>query len=219
MISSRPAPSGEAMGTSAAAWLARFQNRLRRSRAPSRPPSIIPDARRTALTAPALEPLTASKSIWASSSNRSRTPQVNAPNDPPPCSARLSVSGGQGAGRLARRRRAGFRRAIPSSGLIASATAGLGGAAGTPAGRRLGSTALASGSTSPGTVANASGGPSAGDFKSVRASLAERMSFWRGSTGGRSVVDPSATGSARVSSAGSGAKRPRVALRNVASAF
>src|SRR5580658_1784210 len=53
-------------------------------------PLVRPDARSAALMAPALEPLTAVnlRRFWAtSSSSRSRTPQVNAPCDPPPCSA------------------------------------------------------------------------------------------------------------------------------------
>jgi hypothetical protein len=38
--------------------------------------------------APALAPLTASKETLSSSSSRSSTPHVKAPNAPPPCSAR-----------------------------------------------------------------------------------------------------------------------------------
>src|SRR5208337_47718 len=57
----------------------------------------------TALTAPALEPLTASKPISGSSSRRSSTPQVKAPNEPPPWSARESVFGGHEPGARADR--------------------------------------------------------------------------------------------------------------------
>lgn len=99
MTSSRPAVSGEFGDASEAAWLTRRQKFASFARAPSRPPSIIPAASRTALTAPALDPLTASNAIPGSSSKRSRTPQVKAPNDPPPWSASESFSGGQGAGR------------------------------------------------------------------------------------------------------------------------
>ena len=72
-----------------------LQNRLSRVRAPSRPPSTKPDARSTPLTAPALAPLIASISQFGSSRSRSRTPQVNAPNEPPPCNAKDSRGGGQ----------------------------------------------------------------------------------------------------------------------------
>src|SRR5579863_9785102 len=91
------APSSEAndaFGRKAADWLMRFQNRSSRPFAAARP-SIRPEASSTALTAPALAPLTASKSTSASSSRRSSTPAVNAPNEPPPCSARDSRGGGQ----------------------------------------------------------------------------------------------------------------------------
>jgi len=73
----------------------RRQNPRSRARAPSRPPSTKPDARSTPLTAPALAPLIASTSQSGSSSSRSRTPQVNAPNEPPPCKAKDSRRGGQ----------------------------------------------------------------------------------------------------------------------------
>src|ERR1700677_4667246 len=84
----------EAFGRKAADWLMRFQNRSSRAFAAARP-SIRPEASSTALTAPALAPLTASKSTSASSSRRSSTPAANAPNEPPPCSARDSRGGGQ----------------------------------------------------------------------------------------------------------------------------
>ena len=59
----------------------------------------MPAAISTALTAPALAPLIASKPISGSSKSRSRTPQVKAPNEPPPCKASESLSGGHfGAG-------------------------------------------------------------------------------------------------------------------------
>ncbi len=73
----------------------RRQNRRSRVRAPSWPPSTKPDARSTPLTAPALAPLIASISQAGSSRSRSRTPQVNAPNEPPPCKAKDSRRGGQ----------------------------------------------------------------------------------------------------------------------------
>ena len=60
------------------------------SRAASGPPVTSPEARATALTAPALVPVTASRSKRSASRRRSRTPQVKAPCDPPPCSARPS---------------------------------------------------------------------------------------------------------------------------------
>src|SRR5262245_56719610 len=53
------------------------------------PPSARPAASATALTAPALVPLSQPGSIVASSSSRSSTPQVKAPCAPPPSSARL----------------------------------------------------------------------------------------------------------------------------------
>src|SRR4051795_1729110 len=63
------------------------QNRSRLARASSGPPWAKPDARRTAFMVPALAPLTASKVMVSSWSSRSSTPQVNAPKEPPPCSA------------------------------------------------------------------------------------------------------------------------------------
>jgi len=56
------------------------------------------------LTAPALAPLIASISQFGSSSSRSRTPQVNAPNEQPPCNARDSRRGGQQVRLWAKRR-------------------------------------------------------------------------------------------------------------------
>ena len=73
----------------------RVQNRMRSARAPSRPPWTRPQASSTALTAPALAPLMVSKSKVSCSSRRSRTPQVKAENEPPPCRARDSRRGGQ----------------------------------------------------------------------------------------------------------------------------
>src|SRR3979409_1892879 len=73
----------------------RFQKRSSFSRARFRPPSTRPHARSTALTAPALAPLIVSRLIVGSCNNLSRTPQVKAPNDPPPCNARESCLGGQ----------------------------------------------------------------------------------------------------------------------------
>src|SRR5262245_10741399 len=62
------------------------------ARAAARPPSARPAASATALTAPALVPLSQPGSIVSSSSSRSSTPQVKAPCAPPPSSARLSRS-------------------------------------------------------------------------------------------------------------------------------
>ncbi len=96
------------------------QKRRSRIRAPSRPPSTKPDARSTPLTAPALAPLMASMSQSSSSSSRSRTPQVNAPNEPPPCKAKDSRRGGQV--RLSAKRRfcqALFCQMLPSFGASA----------------------------------------------------------------------------------------------------
>src|SRR5262249_46407576 len=59
------------------------------TRAAARPPSARPAASATALTAPALVPLSQPGSIVSSSSSRSSTPQVKAPCAPPPSSARL----------------------------------------------------------------------------------------------------------------------------------
>src|ERR1700689_3317600 len=86
--------ANEAFGRKAADWLMRFQKSSSRAFAAVRP-SIRPEASSTALTAPALAPLTASRSTSASSSSRSSTPAVNAPNEPPPCSASESRRGGQ----------------------------------------------------------------------------------------------------------------------------
>src|SRR5262249_6159374 len=60
------------------------------ARASTRPPSARPAASATALTAPALVPLSQPSSIVSSSSSRSSTPQVKAPCAPPPSSAKLS---------------------------------------------------------------------------------------------------------------------------------
>src|SRR6516225_4302371 len=60
--------------------------------AAARPPSARPAASATALTAPALVPLSQPGSIVSSSSSRSSTPQVKAPCAPPPSRARLSRS-------------------------------------------------------------------------------------------------------------------------------
>src|SRR5690348_3838957 len=62
------------------------------ARAAARPPSARPAASATALTAPALVPLSQPGSIVSSSSSRSSAPQVKAPCAPPPSSARLSRS-------------------------------------------------------------------------------------------------------------------------------
>jgi hypothetical protein len=91
------------------------------------------------LTAPALAPLMASMSQSGSSSSRSRTPQVNAPNEPPPCKAKDSRRGGQV--RLSAKRRfcqALFCQMLPGvsagSGFsVAGCSAGLLGGAGASA--------------------------------------------------------------------------------------
>ena len=59
-------------------------------RAPARPPTVQPCSRMAAFMAPALVPLTASTISRSSSSSASSTPQVKAPCEPPPCSARLT---------------------------------------------------------------------------------------------------------------------------------
>ena len=56
-----------------------------------------PCARATAFMAPALVPLTPSNCHWPSSSSASSTPQVSAPCEPPPCSARFRRGRGRAA--------------------------------------------------------------------------------------------------------------------------
>src|SRR5476649_1417104 len=65
------------------------QNALSSARAPSGPFLAQPCMKMTAFMAPALVPLSASISRRPSSTRASRTPQVKAPCDPPPCKARL----------------------------------------------------------------------------------------------------------------------------------
>src|SRR5207302_2066893 len=93
-------PAGENPPTSIserndASLVIRVQNRRKRDCAALRPPSTSPQASSTALTDPALAPLMASRSQSGSSKSRSRTPQVKAPNEPPPCKASDSFRGGQ----------------------------------------------------------------------------------------------------------------------------
>ncbi len=95
--------AGEKPPTSISAWneaspVMRFQNCASCSRAASRPPPARPEASSAALIAPALAPLIVSKSTPGSSSKRSITPQENAENVPPPCSASDSLRGGQTRG-------------------------------------------------------------------------------------------------------------------------
>src|SRR3954467_6808874 len=71
--------------------LSRSEERSRRRRASGLPPARRPAARMTAFPPPALAPLTASNVRFPSSSKRSRTPQVKAPRDPPPWSARAQL--------------------------------------------------------------------------------------------------------------------------------
>ena len=77
------------IGENCAESLIAFQNRPSASRAPSGPPRSWPSANTTAFIAPALVPLIPRIDSRLSSSSRSSTPQVSAPCDPPPCSARL----------------------------------------------------------------------------------------------------------------------------------
>jgi hypothetical protein len=85
-------------------WATWRQNLSRASRAPSGPPTVSPSASTAAFIAPELVALTPSTIIRRSSSRRSRTPQVNAPCAPPPCSARLicftGISKSQGRERV-----------------------------------------------------------------------------------------------------------------------
>ena len=80
-------------GLNAAADATRSQYASRAARAPDAPPLVQPSASTAAFMAPAEVPEMAS--IWShgSSSRRSRTPQVKAPCEPPPCRAR-SISNG-----------------------------------------------------------------------------------------------------------------------------
>src|SRR5215217_5392043 len=73
-----------APGFGGAIWLDRSQKWSRRRRASAFPPAKRPAATVTAFTAPALAPLRASNVRSSSSSRRSRTPQANAPREPPP---------------------------------------------------------------------------------------------------------------------------------------
>src|SRR5215472_9006947 len=89
MISSGPRRSG----LSRAASDTRFQNCSSATRACGGPPAASPSAITTAFIAPAEVPETPSKRSHDSSSRRSRTPQVNAPCAPPPCSPRSTDTG------------------------------------------------------------------------------------------------------------------------------
>lgn len=70
-----------------AARLMSFQNDLSACWAPLRPPVTSPEAATAAFIAPALAPESAATARPGSSSNRSSTPQVKAPCEPPPCRA------------------------------------------------------------------------------------------------------------------------------------
>ena len=98
-------PAGEKPPTSIserneASFVIRFQNCAEQFSRALAAAMTSPQARSAALTAPTLAPLMASKSQSGSSSSRSSTPQVNAPNEPPPCRASDSFCGGQARGRM-----------------------------------------------------------------------------------------------------------------------
>jgi hypothetical protein len=84
-------------------WLTAFQKDSSLVRAPSGPPSIMPETRATAFIAPA----EAAVIDWISrppySSSRSSTPHWKAPCAPPPCRARLTGLAPSVAGRLRNR--------------------------------------------------------------------------------------------------------------------
>ena len=82
--SASPGELREAPPWPGAACEACCQNWARASRPPEAPPLAMPELKITALMAPALAPLTASKETSFSSSRRSRTPQVKAPKRPTP---------------------------------------------------------------------------------------------------------------------------------------
>ena len=80
-------------GLNAAARDTPRQNLSRAARAPSARPRSHPSTKTAAFMAPAEVPEIAAMWSQSSSSNRSSTPQVNAPWEPPPCRAR-SISAG-----------------------------------------------------------------------------------------------------------------------------
>ena len=91
-------------GLKVAARDTRRQKSSSAARAASRPPFAMPWAKTAAFIAPAEVPEIASTSSQGSSSSRSSTPQVKAPCDPPPCSARSTSTVGR------------VRGAVPSCG-------------------------------------------------------------------------------------------------------
>ena len=80
-------------GLNSAALATRAQKTSSAARAPGAPPSAQPSASTAAFMAPAEVPEIASIRSHDSSSRRSRTPQVKAPCEPPPCSAKSTRSG------------------------------------------------------------------------------------------------------------------------------
>jgi len=81
------------MGLNRAASATRRQNVFNAALAPAAPLAVKPAASTTAFIAPADVPDMPSMRSHGSSMSRSSTPQVNAPCEPPPCSARSTSTG------------------------------------------------------------------------------------------------------------------------------